>query len=374
MLAALDAAGNASSVHAEGRKARALIETAREAIAALINARPSEIVFTSGASESNNWAVTAGWDTVVAAGIEHDSVLAPAAFSPIRVIEIPVAPSGAAASDAIAASVQEAAGSPGRTLLSLQMANNETGVLQPLAEAAALARENGLFVHTDAVQAVGRVPVDFTGLGVDLMSLSSHKLGGPKGVGALVIRDGLDLPAMMKGGGQERRRRAGTENVAAIAGFGAAAAASSRDLAGISRLQGLRDRLERSVERLTPDAVVLGAEAPRLANTSCIALPSLAAATTVIKMDLAGVAIGAGSACSSGKLGVSHVLAAMGIAGDLAASAVRVSLGWSSEARDVEAFLEAWGAIREGLRAHETVLPAASPARGGPMVEMSVGE
>jgi cysteine desulfurase len=374
MLAALDAAGNASSVHAEGRKARALIETAREAIAALINARPSEIVFTSGASESNNWAVAAGWDTVVAAGIEHDSVLAPAAFSPIRVIEIPVAPSGAAASDAIAASVQEAAGSRGRTLLSLQMANNETGVLQPLAEAAALARENGLFVHTDAVQAVGRIPVDFTGLGVDLMSLSSHKLGGPKGVGALVIRDGLDLPAMMKGGGQERRRRAGTENVAAIAGFGAAAAASSRDLAGISRLQGLRDRLERSVERLTPDAVVLGAEAPRLANTSCIALPGLAAATTVIKMDLAGIAIGAGSACSSGKLGVSHVLAAMGIAGDLAASAVRVSLGWSSEARDVEAFLEAWGAIREGLRAHETVLPAASPARDGPMVEMSVGE
>jgi cysteine desulfurase len=206
------------------------------------------------------------------------------------------------------------------------------------------------------------------------MSLSSHKLGGPKGVGALVIRDGLDLPAAMKGGGQERRRRAGTENVAAIAGFGAAAAAAARDLGHQTRLEVLRDRLEEGVARLTPEAVVLGAGGRRLANTSCIALPGTSAATTVIRMDLAGIAIGAGSACSSGKLGVSHVLAAMGVAPALAEGAVRVSLGWSSEARDVDTFLQAWDAMRRGLRSNETVSPAASPARAGRATLVSAGE
>jgi cysteine desulfurase len=193
-------------------------------------------------------------------------------------------------------------------------------------------------------------------------------------VGALVIRDGLDLPAAMKGGGQERRRRAGTENVAAIAGFGAAATAAARDLERAPQLRELRDRLETGVARLTPEAVVLGAGAPRLANTSCIAVPGTSAATTVIKMDLAGIAIGAGSACSSGKLGVSHVLAAMGVASELAESAIRVSLGWSSEARDVDAFLEAWNAMRRGLRSNETVSPAASPVWAGRATLVSAGE
>jgi cysteine desulfurase len=372
MLAALEVAGNPSSVHAEGRRARAFIEDAREQVAALVNARPSEIVFTSGATEANNWAVTAGWDTVLVAGIEHDSVLAPVAFSTIRTIELGVSPSGAIPADRVAEAVQAGAGRLGRALVSVQLANNETGVLQPVAEIAALARSHGLHVHTDAVQAAGRIAVDFAALGVDLMSLSSHKLGGPKGLGALVIRDGLDLPAALRGGGQERRRRAGTENVAAIAGFGAAAAAAARDLERAPRLRELRDRLETGVARLTPEAVVIGAGAPRLANTSCIALPGTAAATTVIKMDLAGVAIGAGSACSSGKLGVSHVLAAMGVAPTLADAAVRVSLGWNSEERDVSAFLQAWDALRRGLRSNET--PAASPARAGQATLMTAGE
>jgi cysteine desulfurase len=374
MLAALEVAGNASSVHAEGREARALIETAREQIAAVINARPSEIVFTSGATESNNWAVTSGWDTVLAAGIEHDSVLAPAAFSPVPTIELRVSPNGTVPVDALAEAVQDGAGRLGRALVSVQLANNETGVLQPVAEIAALARSNGLRIHTDAVQAAGRIAVDFAGLGVDLMSISSHKLGGPKGVGAFVIRDGFELAAALKGGGQERRRRAGTENVAAIAGFGAAAAAAARDLGRAACLHELRDRLERGVMRLTPEAVVLGAGAPRLANTSYIAVPGSRAATTVIKMDLAGIAIGAGSACSSGKLGVSHVLAAMGIAAPFADAAVRVSLGWNTEPRDVDAFLQAWEAIWRGLYTHETVSPAASPARVGSATQVTAGE
>lgn len=365
MLAALDVAGNASSVHAEGRKARALIESAREQIAALVNARPSEVVFTSGATESNNWAVTAGWDTVLVAGIEHDSVLAPAAFSAVDAVEMAVSADGIVA--------LEVADRPGRTLVSAQLANNETGVLQPVAEIATAARAKGWLVHTDAVQAAGRISVDFAGLGVDLMSLSSHKLGGPKGVGALVIRDGLDLAPAIRGGGQERRRRSGTENVAAIAGFGAAAAAA-RDLDRAAELGALRDRLEAAVARETPSAVVIGAGAPRLANTSCIALPGSAAATTVIRMDLAGVAIGAGAACSSGKLGVSHVMAAMGVAPELAESAIRASLGWNSEARDVDAFLEAWRAIARGLATQETYALAAAPSRARSGVEMRVGE
>jgi cysteine desulfurase len=374
MVGALDATGNASSVHAEGRRARALVETAREEIAALVNARPSEIVFTSGATEANNWAVTAGWDTVLVAGVEHDSVLAPAAFSSVRTIEVRVSPTGTVPLDAVFDVVRGEAGRLRRALVSVQLANNETGVRQMVAEIAALTRGQGVHVHTDAVQAVGRVKVDFARLGVDLMSLSSHKLGGPKGVGALVIRDGLDLPAAMKGGGQERRRRAGTENVAAIAGFGAAAAAAARDRGHEARLQVLRDRLEQSVARLTPEAVVLGTGAWRLANTSCIALPGTSAATTVIKMDLAGIAIGAGSACSSGKLGPSHVLAAMGVAPALAEAAVRVSFGWCSEARDVDAFLEAWAAIGRGRSLNETASLAASPAQARQATLMTAGE
>ncbi|HXF53236.1 MAG TPA: cysteine desulfurase family protein [Hyphomicrobiaceae bacterium] len=373
MTAALEVVGNASSVHAEGRRARALIEEAREEVAALVNARPSEIVFTSGATESNNWVVGAGWDTVLVAGIEHDSVLAPAVFSATRCIELAVSPAGQVAVEAADQMLAEA-GRRGRALICVQIANNETGVLQPVAEIATGARSAGVSFHTDAVQAVGRIPVDFANLGVDFMSLSSHKLGGPKGVGALVIRDGLDLPPMLRGGGQERRRRAGTENVAAIAGFGAAAAAARRELCRAARLGELRDRVEQGVARLTPQAVVLGAGAPRLPNTSCIALPKAAAALTVIKMDLAGVAIGAGSACSSGKLGVSHVLAAMGVAPALAEAAVRVSLGWNSEGRDVDAFLQAWDAMARGLRFNETASPAAAPARAGQATHMTAGE
>jgi cysteine desulfurase len=349
-MAALDAIGNPSSPHAEGRHARAIVEDAREQVAALVGAKPAEVVFTSGGTEANNAVMAGGWDAILLAGIEHDSVLAPARASRARLVDMPVGKDGVVRP---AATEWPAEASAGRTLVSLQIANNETGVLQPLAGVAAAAKAHGLHVHTDGVQAAGRVAIDMRALGVDYLTLSAHKLGGPKGAGALVIREGASLPAFIAGGGQERRRRAGTENVAAIAGFGAAAQAARRDLGGMSRIAALRDRLEAKARAIAPSAVVLGAEAGRLPNTTSIALPGTSAETLVIALDLAGAAVSAGAACSSGKVGASHVLQAMGIEPALARAAIRVSIGWSTSEDDVEAFIEAWSrfAVRRPERA-----------------------
>jgi cysteine desulfurase len=352
VVAALDLVGNPSSPHAEGRRARAVIEDARESVARLVGAKPSEVVFTSGGTEANNAVFAGGWATIFVAGIEHDSVLAPARASGARVIELPVSDTGVVLADSVR-DLLTAAGKSGSSLLSLQLANNETGVLQPVAEIAALAREHGVLVHTDAVQAAGRVPVNMSTLGVDLLTLSAHKIGGPKGVGVLVVRDGVNLPPLISGGSQERRRRAGTEAVAAIAGFGAAAEAAIRDLAGTARVATLRDRLEAEVLRLAQEAVIVGANADRMPNTSSIAVPGTAAETLVIALDLAGIAVSAGAACSSGKVGTSHVLQAMGIEPGVARAAIRVSLGWSSTEADVACFVEAWAhaALRRRERA-----------------------
>jgi cysteine desulfurase len=352
MVAALDLAGNPSSPHAEGRQARALIEDARERVAALAGARPSEVVFTSGGTEANNAVFAGNWATVFVAGIEHDSVLAPARVCGAQVAYLPVSNAGVVHVGR-AAEVLATAREPGPALLSLQLANNETGVLQPVPEIAALAKTRGVQVHTDAVQAAGRQPIDMPALGVDFITLSAHKLGGPKGVGALVIGDGTSLPAFVRGGGQERRRRAGTEAVAAIAGFGAAAEATLRDLAAMAPVKALRERIEAEVRELAPEVVVVAAEADRLPNTVSIALPGTAAETLVIALDLAGIAVSAGAACSSGKVGTSHVLEAMGLAPGIARAAIRVSLGWSSTEADVAAFLEAWAhvALRRRERA-----------------------
>jgi cysteine desulfurase len=352
MVAALDLVGNPSSPHAEGRRARALIEDARERVAALIGARPSEVVFTSGGTEANNAVVAGNWGTVFVAGIEHDSVLAPARASGARMVALPVSNTGVVPADRVADLIA-GAHEPGRALLSLQLANNETGVLQPVAEIAPLAKAHGVKVHTDAVQAAGRVAVDMAALDADFLTLSAHKIGGPKGVGALLIRDGMSLPAFVRGGGQERRRRAGTEAVAAIAGFGAAAEAALRDLAAMARVRALRDRIEAEVRELVPEVVIVAAEADRLPNTSSIALPGTVAETLVIALDLAGIAVSAGAACSSGKVGTSHVLEAMGVAPGIARAAIRVSLGWNSTEADVAAFVEAWAhvALRRSERA-----------------------
>lgn len=342
MLGALDAVGNPSSVHAEGRRSRSIVERAREQVAALVNAKPSEVVFTSGATEANNWVMSAGWSRKVVAAQEHPSVLEPARRCGSELTELPSRECGVVDLEPLRA--PEGFPWPERSLLSLQWANSETGVVQPLDEAVACVPGH-VVVHTDAVQASGRVVLDFDGSRAGLMSLSSHKLGGPKGVGALVIRDGLNLPQLMAGGGQERRRRAGTENVAAIAGFGAAAEAAALEIGTMTRIGAMRDRLERAVLRLGHGVVVIGMNGPRLPNTSCLAAAGRTAETLVIQLDLAGIAVSAGAACSSGKVGPSHVLAAMGIAPGIARSAVRVSLGHATTDADIDAFVAAWTAI-----------------------------
>jgi cysteine desulfurase len=339
MLAALAVAGNPSSPHAEGRRARAIIESAREQVAALVGARPAEVIFTSGGTEANNAVLGAGWDVIAVSGIEHDSVLTPARKAAKRIVEIPAGRDGVARALTLSACGMAAA-APGRALISLQLANNETGALQPVAATAAWAKKQGIAMHSDAVQAAGRVRVDLRALGVDFLTLSAHKIGGPTGVGALVVSEGASLAAFMIGGGQERRRRAGTENVAGIAGFGAAAEAARNELTQMARVRALRDRIEAGACALAPAAVVIAAEAERLPNTTNIAIPGRTAETLVIAFDLKGVAVSAGAACSSGKVGSGHVLQAMGIEPLLSRAAIRISLGSSSGERDVAAFLE----------------------------------
>ena len=253
MLDALEATGNPSSVHGEGRRVRAIIDTAREQVAALVGAKPSEVVFTSGATEANNAVMAGGWKAICVSAIEHDSVLAPARASGAKVIALPAGADGVVDLQQVSGPLAHAVSGGVRTLLSVMLANNETGVVQPVAEAADLAREHGLSLHVDAVQGPGRLPINFAELGADTLVISAHKLGGPRGVGALIVRDGVNLPSFIKGGGQERRRRGGTENVGGIAGFGAAAAEVAHEdrrapHAGVARQAGGR-RHGRDAER-----------------------------------------------------------------------------------------------------------------------------
>ncbi|HYE51622.1 MAG TPA: cysteine desulfurase family protein [Azospirillaceae bacterium] len=339
MLEALDEAGNPSSVHAFGRRARRRVEDARAAVAALAGADAAGVVFTGSGTEANNLALAAAPERrLLVSAVEHASVLeaAPGAS------RIPVDGQGRVDPDALGRLL--AGGPP--ALVSVMAANNETGVLQPLEEIARVARSHGALLHVDAAQAAGRVPFDMGVLGVDLATLSAHKLGGPQGVGALLLRPGLEPRPLLRGGGQERRRRAGTENVAGIAGFGAAARAALAGLGAYADVAALRDRLEAAVMAEAPEARIAGRDAPRLPNTSCIALPGVPAETQLMALDLAGVAVSSGSACSSGKVKVSHVLEAMGWPAELAGCAVRVSLGWDSRADEVERFLAAWTALR----------------------------
>lgn len=334
MIEVLRAGGNPSSVHAAGRKARAAVETARRQVAALVGALPGEIVFTSGGTEANNLALSgAGRRRVVVSAVEHDSVLRAVPGAEI----VGVDGNGVVDLAALERALGSSAGEP--ALVSVMLANNETGVLQPIADVVRVARAAGALVHCDAVQAAGKVPVEVHGLGVDYLSLSAHKLGGPTGVGALMVRDGAPLATDRRGGGQESNRRAGTENVAGIAGFGTAAqeaADEGRDLAG------WRDRIELSLVQTSPQARVFGAGAARLGNTSCLSMPGVPAETQVMAFDLAGVCIGAGAACSSGKVQRSAVLAAMGVPAEEAGSAIRISLGWNTEPADIERLIAAW--------------------------------
>lgn len=337
VAAASGRAGNASSVHAWGRRARAAIEDAREAIAALVGVKADWVVFTSGGTEANNLAMRGiGAGVVAASAVEHLSVLK----ARDDIFEIPVDGDGIVRLDSI----------PEAKLVSVMLANNETGIVQPVARVAELAKSRGALVHCDAVQAAGRMPIDLRGLGVDLMTLSAHKIGGPQGVGALIVRDGVRLDAVQRGGGQERGSRAGTENVAGIAGFGAAAVAASSDIARLQTLSRLRDKMEADIRAAAPGVEIFGSNADRLSNTSCIAMPAVSAESQLMAFDLAGIMVSSGSACSSGKVAKSHVLAAMGIVDEVAETAIRVSLGWTTTEADIERFVAAWIALY--ARAH----------------------
>jgi cysteine desulfurase len=356
--------GNPSSVHAEGRAARRLIEQAREEVAALVGAQPADVIFTSSGTEANMLALTPAIETagekrprdrLFIPAIEHPSVRAGGRFPREAIEDIPAEADGRVNLAALAEALAPAKTS--RPLVSLMFANNETGVVQPVAAAATIVHAAGGLLHVDAVQAAGRILCDIRALRADLLTLSAHKIGGAKGVGALV-RAGEHIhfaDPLIRGGGQERGMRAGTENVAGIAAFGAAAAAARRQLADeAAHMLALRTLVEEGLRAISPQALILGAAAERLPNTTLFALEGMKAETAIIALDLEGVAVSAGAACSSGKVRSSHVLAAMGVSPALGRAAVRVSLGWTTTQADIERFLNAWrklaGALSKGSK------------------------
>lgn len=332
MVEALRTGGNPSSVHGVGRKARAIVDKARRDVAALVGALPADTVFTSGGTEANNLALSGcGRRRILVSAIEHDSVRRAVTQAELLPVD------GDGVLDL--AALERALAVPGEpALVSVMLANNETGVLQPIAEVVRLARAAGALVHCDAVQGAGKVPVDFHGLGVDYLSISAHKLGGPTGVGALVVRSGAPLRPDRRGGGQESNRRAGTENVAGIAGF---AAACAQVVSGLDVTM-LRDHFEFAVVQIAVGANVFGRRVPRIGNTTCISMPGVPAETQVMAFDLAGVCVSAGAACSSGKVQRSPVLEAMGVPAAEAGCAIRISLGWNSESADIERLIAVW--------------------------------
>jgi cysteine desulfurase len=353
MERAMEIGGNPSSIHAAGRAARAVIEKAREQVAALAHARTQDVIFTSGGTEANALALSGAiygaidqddrFTRLFVSAIEHASVLANARglaerVAGLRIETIPVTADGVIDTEALRVMLREG---KGRTLIAVQAANNETGVIQPIAEVARLAKEAKAHVLVDAIQAAGKIALN---IDADYISLSSHKIGGPQGVGTLIVREGVPFAAQILGGGQERSHRAGTENVIGIAGFGAAAAAAKESLPTAT----LRDRFESEIVKL--GAIVFGAKADRLANTSNFALPEITAETALMALDLDGVMVSSGAACSSGKVKTSHVLKAMNVADDIAARAIRVSFGWNSSEADVDAAVAAFSKLLSRAR------------------------
>lgn len=335
--------GNPSSVHSEGRTAHRRLEEARAIIAASVNGRSGDVIFTSGGTEANALALQAQeYDHLIVSAIEHDSVLLNAQAAKVQLDLIPVDHAGVVNLDALQKLL---ALRKGKTLVSVMLANNETGVIQPVAEVVRLAREADAFTHCDAIQALGKLPLDLRALGVDTVAMSAHKFGGPPGIGALVTRSQFTLSPLLRGGGQENRRRAGTQNLPAIMGMAAAAKHLPQRLADQSRQAALRDHLESKIQIQAKDAIVYGAGAARLANTSCVGMQDMVAETQIMALDMAGFAVSAGSACSSGKVSVSHVLQAMGAGEKEARQAIRVSIGPETSANDIDRFSDAWGEI-----------------------------
>src|SRR5258705_2475416 len=347
MAAAWELDGNPSSVHAEGRQARRLVEEATAGVARAAGALPRNVVFTSGGTEANALALTPGLrrdsglpvERLLVSAIEHVSVLAGGRFPTQAIGTIGVTGSGLWDLGRLRALVQRWTSG----MVSVRLANNETGAVQPVAEASEIVHAAGGLLHVDTIQAFGKISFDINGLNADLVTISGHKIGGPKGVGAVVLAEGVrGLEPLLRGGGQELGRRAGTENVAGIAGFGAAAKAAMDSLQNDAiRLENLRNRLENGLRR-TPGAIVFSGDMPRLPNTTLFTVPGMRAETAVIGFDLEGIAVSSGSACSSGKVQPSHVLEAMGFGPEIAQGAVRLSLGWSTSSADIDRCLEAW--------------------------------
>ena len=366
MSAAMEVCGNASSVHFEGRTVKAIVERARRQVAALVNANPEGVIFTSGATEAANLGLA---PQISSGGVhrdasklyvletEHPCVLAGGRFKPDDIVPVPVLSNGLVdteAFDGLLEAHDEEAGAP---FLACQLANSETGIIQPVAELAQKVRFKGGYVLCDAVQAVGRIPVDAKALNVDFLILSAHKIGGPSGVGALIkVHDVLDITPAIAGGGQEKNRRAGTENVVGIVGFGAAAEEALSEAGNIDRIVALRDSLS---DRLAPICaanglsadrlIVFGQDVSRIGNTIMFAVDGLKAETALIAFDLDGVSVSSGSACSSGKVGKSHVLEAMNVQAGHTRGAIRVSLGWNSTEADIEKFCHAFDRITKRL-------------------------
>lgn len=342
---AMERCGNPSSVHRFGRIARRSMDEARASVAAMVGVKPVQVIFTSGGTEADLLALRGiAAPQIITSSIEHDAVLANNPDAPC----LPVDRRGLVDVNAAEELLKNA---PAGSLVSAMLVNNETGVIQPVEQLARLAKFYGHKVHTDAVQAAGRLAIDFASLGVDALSLSAHKIGGPPGVGALVVHEKLVLQAMQRGGGQEINRRAGTENVPGLVGFGVAAQLAADDVRDALRLASLRDHVQqRMMQCAGNDIEVIGADAPRVGNTLNIAMRGVSGETQVAAMDLAGIAVSAGAACSSGKVKASHVLRAMGYADDIAGSALRISLGWNTHAHDIDACYEAWASLYRRAR------------------------
>jgi cysteine desulfurase len=362
MTHALGVTGNPSSIHGQGRAARAVVEDARAKVAALAGAKADNLIFTSGATESNNLALFGAVEGSLAEGetritrifvsaIEHSSVLVTAdrlaeRFPWVRVARLDVTADGVIDLEGLRVALREG---KGRALVAVMAASNETGVVQPLAEVSRLVREaNGLLL-VDAVPAAGKIALDFALC--DYMTLSAHKIGGPQGAGALILREGAPLQPQLVGGGQQKGLRAGTENLSGIAGFGTAAHAVADGEGERARIVHLRDHFETGLKQAIAEAVIFGAGSPRLCSTCCFAIPGLAAETALIGLDLDGVMMSSGSTCSSGKLSVSHVLTAMGVDEKLGSCALRASFGWSSTMEDVNAALQSLIKLRDRARA-----------------------
>ena len=362
MLAALDATGNPSSVHGEGRAAHRLMEEAREQVAMLVGAEALNVAFTSGGTEAHMLALspliedgTRRYVKLLLSAAEHSSVLAGGRFARADIETLPVNRNGVIE---LAALERRLSACPGPVLVSVMLANNETGVIQPIPQVASIVHAAGGILHIDAVQAPGRIQCNINDLGADLLTLSGHKIGGPKGAGALIRRNAtVPFPApLITGGGQERRLRAGTENVPGIVGFGAAAAGEFA--VERAHLVALRMRLEAGLKACAPELVIFGADVERLPNTTLFAVPGMKAETAVIAFDLEGVAVSSGAACSSGKVGPSHVLAAMGVPSGLARGAVRVSFGRITRESEVDRLIEAWIRVAERLFREKSVVAA----------------